>query len=210
MGLRPAVALLLAIIMSRALAGCYLPIRFDAEIEITRNGYYEIFFDGYVAEVTLFDALRQRSLAPGEEQTRADHVIEDSRRDSATEEALYVKPGIFKINWRKSGDLLRARMITFFHRNENMLSVKYVKTTRLITVQATPIGKENARKLGLDPESVLRHGNAKFERRFRAMETLAVRQGRQLEVLGLERMEALWQSAKTDEEAATRPQTLEK
>ncbi|HJO68549.1 MAG TPA: nucleoside triphosphate pyrophosphohydrolase [Rhodospirillales bacterium] len=67
-----------------------------------------------------------------------------------------------------------------------------------------------ARKLGLDPESVLRHGNAKFERRFRAMETLAVRQGRQLEVLGLERMEALWQSAKTDEEAATRPQTLEK
>ncbi|HJO68550.1 MAG TPA: hypothetical protein QF804_02595 [Rhodospirillales bacterium] len=159
MGLRPAVALLLAIIMSQALAGCYLPIRFDAEIEITRNGYYEIFFDGYVAEVTLFDALRQRSLAPGEEQTRADHVIEDFRRDSATEEALYVKPGIFKINWRKSGDLLRARMITFFHRNENMLSVKYVKTTRLITVQATPIGKENARKLldmGLGMQGQLR------------------------------------------------------
>lgn len=65
-GLRPAAAILVAIVLSHALAGCYLPIRFDAEIEITRNGYYEIFFDGYVTEVTLFDALRRRALSPDE------------------------------------------------------------------------------------------------------------------------------------------------
>ena len=159
MGLRPAAALLVAIVLSRMLAGCYLPVRFDAEIEITRTGYYEIIFDGYVTEVTLFDALRRRSLSPGEEQTCADNVIQDFRRDSATQEARYVKPGIFKVNWRKSGDLLRARMITFFRRNESMLIVKYVKDTRLITVQATPIGKKNARKLldiGLGMQGQLR------------------------------------------------------
>ena len=159
MGLRPAAALLVAIVLSRMLAGCYLPVRFDAEIEITRTGYYEIIFDGYVTEVTMFDALRRRSLSPGEEQTRADNVIQDFRRDSSTREARYVKPGIFKVNWQKSGDLLRARMITFFRRNESMLIVKYVKDTRLITVQATPIGKENARKLldiGLGMQGQLR------------------------------------------------------
>ena len=40
-----------------------------------------------------------------------------------------------------------------------MLIVKYVKDTRLITVQATPIGKENARKLldiGLGMQGQLR------------------------------------------------------
>ena len=67
-----------------------------------------------------------------------------------------------------------------------------------------------ARKLGLDAESVLRRGNAKFERRFHAMESLAARQGRRLEDLGLEGMEALWQSAKADEEAVARVQAVEK
>ncbi|MDP6804739.1 MAG: hypothetical protein QF902_05325 [Rhodospirillales bacterium] len=159
MGLRSAIVLLVAIVLLPALAGCYLPVRFDAEVEITRRGYYEIIFDGYVSEVVLFDALRRRTLSPGEEQERADNVIRDFRRDSATLEARYVKPGIFKINWRKSGDLLRARMITFFRRNENMLIVKYVKTSRLITVQATPIAEENARRLaemGLGMQGQLR------------------------------------------------------
>ena len=67
-----------------------------------------------------------------------------------------------------------------------------------------------ARKLGMDPESVLRRGNAKFERRFHAMESLAARQGRRLEDLGLEGMEALWQSAKADEQAVARVQAVEK
>lgn len=38
-------------------------------------------------------------------------------------------------------------MITFFRRNENMLIVKYVENTRLITVQVTPIAKGSARRL---------------------------------------------------------------
>ena len=66
-----------------------------------------------------------------------------------------------------------------------------------------------ARKLGIDPESALRGGNGKFERRFRAMEALAARQGRRLEDLGLERMEALWQSVKADEKAVARSQAVE-
>lgn len=30
---------------------CYMPIRFDAEIDVSRGGYYEFFFDGYLAKV---------------------------------------------------------------------------------------------------------------------------------------------------------------
>lgn len=53
-----------------------------------------------------------------------------------------------------------------------------------------------ARKLGYDPEAALRAGNAKFERRFRAMEALA---GEAFPTLDLDAQEALWQQVKAEE-----------
>ncbi|WP_010186439.1 nucleoside triphosphate pyrophosphohydrolase [Sphingomonas sp. PAMC 26605] len=50
-----------------------------------------------------------------------------------------------------------------------------------------------ARKLGVDPEAALRRGNAKFERRFKAMEDAA---GDGFSALSLDEQEALWQSIK--------------
>lgn len=50
-----------------------------------------------------------------------------------------------------------------------------------------------ARKLGVEPEAALRAGNAKFERRFRAMEERA---GEAFVELDLEGKEALWQAVK--------------
>jgi ATP diphosphatase len=56
-----------------------------------------------------------------------------------------------------------------------------------------------ARKLNIDAEAALRAANAKFERRFRGMETLAASAGRELEGLGLEAQERLWQEMKRGE-----------
>ena len=55
-----------------------------------------------------------------------------------------------------------------------------------------------ARHLGVDPEAALRLGNAKFERRFRAMEALA---GADFAALDLDAKEALWGRVKADERA---------
>lgn len=52
-----------------------------------------------------------------------------------------------------------------------------------------------ARHLGIDPEAALRSGNAKFERRFRAMEQ---RVGAGFAQLSLDQQEALWQQVKRD------------
>jgi ATP diphosphatase len=51
-----------------------------------------------------------------------------------------------------------------------------------------------ARKQGVDPEAALRSANAKFERRFKAMEVEA---GDAFPTLGLDAQEALWQKVKT-------------
>ncbi len=50
-----------------------------------------------------------------------------------------------------------------------------------------------ARHLGVDPETALRAGNAKFERRFRGMEQIA---GNRFAQLTLDEKEALWQQVK--------------
>jgi ATP diphosphatase len=53
-----------------------------------------------------------------------------------------------------------------------------------------------ARHHGIDPEKALRRTNAKFERRFRAVEAGLAAQGRTLSEASLEEMEELWAAAK--------------
>ncbi len=56
-----------------------------------------------------------------------------------------------------------------------------------------------ARHLRIDPDSALRSTNAKFIRRFNAVETKLTDRGRSLRDAGLDEMEALWQEAKGEE-----------
>jgi len=56
-----------------------------------------------------------------------------------------------------------------------------------------------ARKLDVDAEAALRAANAKFERRFRRMELLAIERGEVFAELNLAAQESLWLSVKRDE-----------
>ncbi|QDG54642.1 hypothetical protein FIV42_29025 [Persicimonas caeni] len=55
-----------------------------------------------------------------------------------------------------------------------------------------------ARKLGIDAEEAMQRTNGKFRRRFAYIEAEVDRQGRRLEDLELDEMEALWQQAKAE------------
>ena len=57
------------------------------------------------------------------------------------------------------------------------------------------------RAYGIAPEDALRAANAKFERRFRAMEAKAATQGPAFATLTLNEQESLWQAVKRDERA---------
>lgn len=118
------------------LGSCYLPVKFDAEIEIDRAGYYSMIFDGYLAQIPLYEDLVAKKITANEEAERVAVLKRDFTRDSAVTEFEYFKQGIFKVHWEKRGDLLTGRMVTFARRNEAMLTLKYVKTTRMITVSA--------------------------------------------------------------------------
>jgi ATP diphosphatase len=53
-----------------------------------------------------------------------------------------------------------------------------------------------SRRLGIDPEAAARGANAKFERRFRAMEAKAAGAEREMAAMSLDELEALWVEAK--------------
>jgi len=60
-----------------------------------------------------------------------------------------------------------------------------------------------ARAYGIAPENALRQANAKFERRFKAMEDLARRDGLNFAELSLEQQENYWQAVKASERGET-------
>lgn len=58
-----------------------------------------------------------------------------------------------------------------------------------------------ARKADVEPESALRHANAKFESRFKGVEAHLDRAGKRPETSTLDEMEALWQRVKAEKQA---------
>ena len=56
-----------------------------------------------------------------------------------------------------------------------------------------------ARHLGIDAEMALRDANAKFDRRFRAVEDSLAREGKSLAEADLEEMETHWTAVKATE-----------
>lgn len=62
-----------------------------------------------------------------------------------------------------------------------------------------------ARRLDLDPEAALRRGNAKFERRFRSVETLLAKHGKTPSQSTLAEMDRLWTQIKLEDGQKGRP-----
>jgi hypothetical protein len=140
------------------LTGCYMPIRFDAEIDVSRGGYYEFFFDGYLAKVQLYQGLKDGEINREEERAQVKIIEQDFTRDSATKEFEYFKQGHFKVNYQRSGDLLKTKTMTFFRRNEYILGIAYNSETRQISMLGKSLKrdiKDRLRASGLDSSGEL-------------------------------------------------------
>ena len=156
---RPLLRYLIPILLTIGVSGCYLPVRFDAEIEISRQGYYEFFFDGYIAKMKLFEGLKNGEISPEQEQEEIEKIRADFVRDSSTKSFKYYKKGHFHVNWHKKGDLLKAKTVTFFRRNENMVSISYNSKSGRVNVGGRSLARKQRRQLhemGLEVSGKLR------------------------------------------------------
>ncbi len=141
------------------LAGCYLPVRYDAEIDLSRTGYYEFFFDGYIAKFQLYRDIVDGNIDRREEQAQVAIIKEDFERDPGTQAFEYFTKGHFRVNYQRSGDLLRSRTMTFFRRNELFFTMGYNNETGQITMMGKSLKRDNRERIraeGLDSSGELR------------------------------------------------------
>ncbi|MBT7942410.1 MAG: hypothetical protein HN719_03540 [Alphaproteobacteria bacterium] len=142
------------------LSSCYIPIRFDAEIEIHRTGAYDMKFDGYLASVELYKGIKEGKISPAEESKKKEIIRVDFARDPSVKEFKYFKQGHFKVNWHRNGDLIRTKSVSFVNStSEYIIGMRYNKKTRKITVSTKSVAKSAKKQLqdlGLDWSGKLR------------------------------------------------------
>ena len=150
---------LAAVAVLLVLSGCYMPIRFDAEIDINRAGYYTFIFDGYLAKVELYQGLQEGKIEREEELLQVQQIKEDFERDSAVSGFQYYEKGHFRVKYERSGDLLKAKTMTFFRRNEYILGISYNSDTGQISMLGKSLSRDikgRLRAAGLDTSGELR------------------------------------------------------
>ncbi len=130
-----------------ALSGCYLPMRFDAEIEVTRAGYFNFIFDGYLAKVELYDGLRRNKISSTEEKVEIEKIRTDFARDKNASEFSYLRKGYFRVHWERSGDILKSKTVTFFRRNEYILGISYNSKTGRVGMAGRSLKRDTKNQL---------------------------------------------------------------
>ncbi|MEK9722658.1 MAG: hypothetical protein VW405_04125 [Rhodospirillaceae bacterium] len=136
-----------------AVSGCYMPMRFDAEIEVTRAGYFSFIFDGYLAKVELYDALRRNKMTPNEQREEIEKIRADFARDANASEFAYHRSRYFRVHWEHKGNILKSKTATLFRRNEYMLGIAYNSETGRVGVTRRSLNRDTKNKLneiGLD------------------------------------------------------------
>jgi nucleoside triphosphate diphosphatase len=147
------------------------------------------------------------------EQTAAWEDIKARERSDSDASALHGVPNSLPALIRADKLSKRAARVGFDFEHAHQCADKVEE--ELAEVRATPESASQetfeeigdllfaaanlARKLNVDAEAALRAANAKFERRFRAMESLAVERGQVFGQLDLAAQESLWQAVKRGE-----------
>ncbi len=116
--------------------------------------------------------------------------------------ALQAKAGTVGFDWN-SAKLVLAKIREEIDEVEEALDVSASDDERLDEIGDLLFAVANlARHTKADPEVALRRANAKFERRFRFIETELAREGRTPAQSNLQEMDALWNAAKIVERAS--------
>lgn len=130
-----------------ALASCYLPVRFDAEIELARTGHYTAIFDGYIADMGLYEGLYKKTVNAQAEKQKVETIITDLKRSSDVKVAKYIQNGIFHVTWNHKGDVIREKMHTFIRRNEAFLTLKYLEDEGRIIISGRKLRNTQVEQL---------------------------------------------------------------
>ncbi|MDA0654665.1 MAG: hypothetical protein O3C09_04635 [Proteobacteria bacterium] len=122
-----------------ALGSCYIPMRFAAEIAISRSGEFSLSYTGILAHAGLIPAFQTRPLSQQEIDRRARDIEADLRRDSGFSQVEFVGNAQFRVDFFKTGNIFVTSSVSFVRSDSKILSINYVAETGEITVRGPSV-----------------------------------------------------------------------
>ncbi|MCF8480098.1 MAG: hypothetical protein K9H25_06680 [Rhodospirillum sp.] len=133
-----AARLLLVVLATLALASCWLPDRFIAEVRLARNGDYSLTFDGEMVWVSLVEALRAGEIKGKDLDEKIAVLTRDLTRDQAFKEVVYKGNGRFKVRYERTGFLYPKDEFIFPRSNNPIISLKS-RGDGTVTIRSTTL-----------------------------------------------------------------------
>lgn len=118
-----AIRLGLAALLMLALAGCYLPDRFEANINIDRTGDYAFEYRG---DLISFNFLRKigEGEVTGDDPEEIAKYVSDLRRDSGFQSVDYIGQARYRVEYRRQNNILAVPNFSFVRRNSLVFNIK--------------------------------------------------------------------------------------
>ncbi|MGC2854199.1 hypothetical protein ACM64Y_01900 [Novispirillum sp. DQ9] len=116
--------LLVLVLTLPALASCYVPDDFLAEIRLARNGDYALIYRGKLTWAPLWADIRGGKLSPEEVAEKEAAVMADLQRDGHFSAIKPLGRGQFEVAYERTGKFTGTRKVTFVRRSAEILSME--------------------------------------------------------------------------------------
>jgi hypothetical protein len=142
-----------------ALASCFVPDQYEAEIRFNKDGGYGITYVGILTHAPLFSEIARGNVTDEEAQKRIKGFTEQLTRDSNFKEVRSIGRGRFQVRYSSEGRFLgEHQMVTFVSRQAPIFRLRTFEDGR-ISVSGSGQGRQYAAKLeevGLTTQGLFR------------------------------------------------------
>jgi hypothetical protein len=142
-----------------ALASCYIPDRYEAEIRLTRDGGFGVTFIGQIIYAPLFSQIARGEISEEKAKDNDRMILEQLRRDSAFKEVSPLGSGRYQVRFEREGRFGGAmQMVNFATRQQ---AIFRIRTTEDGLVQVNGSGQgqlyaDRFEEVGLRTQGLLR------------------------------------------------------
>jgi hypothetical protein len=140
------------------LAGCYLPLEFEADINIDENGRYAVRYKGDIIAVTLLSKISNGKVKGDEIKKQAAIYKRDLARDKGFKTLEHKKNARYRAVYEHQGDIHKQKSFDFIRSNARFFMIKRRKDG-LIEILGDRPQKRYVDELiarGIDTRGVLR------------------------------------------------------